>query len=125
MNMTNWVMLNTHRGHPFMLMNTEDAKSRGIANDEEVRLYNDMGEIFVPVKISPAVRPSQVIIYNGFEPYMFRTWKSPSDLEPGMVKWLHLAGGYGHFRYWPIQWQPVPIDRAIRVDVAKMDGAKR
>ncbi len=124
MNITNKMLLNTHRGHPFMFMNSEDAKARGIENDEEVRLFNDMGEIFVPVKISPAVRPGQVIIYNGFEPYMFRTWKSPSDLEPGMVKWLHLAGGYGHFRYWPIQWQPVPIDRSIRVDVAKVDGAK-
>ncbi len=105
-------------------MNTEDAKARSIENDEEVRLFNDMGEIFVPVKISPAVRPNQVIIYNGFEPYMFRTWKSPSDLEPGMVKWLHLAGGYGHLRYWPIQWQPTPVDRAVRVEVEKLNGKR-
>jgi DMSO reductase family type II enzyme molybdopterin subunit len=124
MNITNRVMLNTHRGQPFMFMNSEDARARGIENCEEVRLFNDMGEIFVPVKTSPAVRPGQLIIYNGFEPYMFRTWKSPADLEPGMVKWLHLAGGYGHFRYWPIQWQPVPVDRAIRVDVAKVARAK-
>ncbi len=41
------------------------------------------------------------------------------DVEPGMVKWLHLAGGYGHLRYWPLQWQPVPIDRAIRIDIEK------
>jgi DMSO reductase family type II enzyme molybdopterin subunit len=124
MNITNRMMLNTHRGQPFMFMNSEDARTRGIENCEEVRLFNDMGEIFVPVKISPSVRPGQLIIYNGFEPYMFRTWKSPADLEPGMVKWLHLAGGYGHFRYWPIQWQPVPVDRAIRVDVAKVARTK-
>jgi hypothetical protein len=37
-----------------------------------------------------------------------------------MIKWLHLAGGQGHLRYWPIQWQPVPIDRAVRVEVEKM-----
>jgi DMSO reductase family type II enzyme molybdopterin subunit len=123
MNMTSRVLLNTHRGHPFMSMNSGDAGARGIENDEEVRVFNDMGEIFVRVKISPAVRPGQLIIYNGFEPYMFRTWKSPADLEPGMVKWLHLSGGYGHFRYWPIQWQPVPIDRAIRVDVARVNNS--
>jgi nitrate reductase alpha subunit len=124
MNSTSRVMLNTHRGHPFMLMNREEAEARHIENDEEVRLFNDMGEIFVRVKISPAVRPGQLIIYNGFEPYLFRTWKSPADLEPGMIKWLHLAGGYGHLRYWPIQWQPVPIDRCIRVDIAKLEGAR-
>jgi hypothetical protein len=41
------------------------------------------------------------------------------DIEPGMVKWLHFAGGYGHLRYWITQWQPVPIDRAISVDVER------
>ena len=46
-------------------------------------------------------------------------WKGPMDVEPGMVKWLHLAGGYGHLRYWPLQWQPVPIDRAVRIDIEK------
>ncbi len=38
-----------------------------------------------------------------------------------MVKWLHFAGGYGHLRYRAIHWQPIPIDRAIHVDVAKMN----
>ena len=37
-----------------------------------------------------------------------------------MVKWLHLAGGYGHLRYRAVHWQPIPIDRGIYVDVAKM-----
>lgn len=46
---------------------------------------------------------------------MYRTWKGASDVEPGMVKWLHFAGGRGHLRYWPIQWHPVPFDRGIRV----------
>ena len=37
-----------------------------------------------------------------------------------MVKWLHLAGGYGHLQYRSIHWQPVPIDRAIHVEVEKV-----
>jgi hypothetical protein len=36
-----------------------------------------------------------------------------------MVKWLSLAGGYGHLRYWLMQYQPIPIDRGIAVDVAR------
>ena len=35
-----------------------------------------------------------------------------------MVKWLHFARGYGHLRYWSLQWQPTPVDRAVRVDIA-------
>lgn len=121
MNQTNRIMLETHRGRPHMVMNTDDALAKGIADEEEVRVYNDMGSCIVPVKLSPSVRPGQVIIYNGWEPYMHREWRDAANLEPGMVKYLHLAGGYGHLRYWPLQWQPAPIDRAHRVDVAKLD----
>ena len=32
-----------------------------------------------------------------------------------MVKWLHMAGGYGHLKYRPWHWQPVPVDRAVGV----------
>ncbi|MDP2948438.1 MAG: molybdopterin-dependent oxidoreductase [Chloroflexota bacterium] len=120
MNITNRIIQQTHRGKPHMVMNPDDAAARGIVDDEEVRVFNDMNSFFVPVRLSPSVRPGQVIIYNGWEPYQFREWKDPAMVEPGMIKWLQLAGGYGHLRYWPIQWQPVPTDRAVRVDVAKV-----
>ena len=50
---------------------------------------------------------------------MFRNWRGPMDIEPGLVKWLHLAGGYGHLRYWALQWQPTPVDRAVRVNIER------
>jgi len=123
MNITNRMLLQTHRGRPHLVMNTREAAGRGIDDGEEVRVYNDVGDFLVPVKLSPSVMPGQVICYNGWEPYQFREWRGPMDVEPGMVKWLHMAGGYGHLRYWPIQWQPTPVDRAVRVDVAKIDSA--
>ena len=43
-----------------------------------------------------------------------------NDIEPGMIKWLHLAGGYGHLRYWVTEWQPSPVMRSTRVGIAKM-----
>jgi DMSO reductase family type II enzyme molybdopterin subunit len=118
MNITNWLMLQTNRGKPHMVMNSNDAAAKGIVDDQSVRAFNDMGSFEVPVKLSPSVRPGQVIVYNGWDPYQFEGWKGPMDTEPGMIKWLHLAGGYGHLRYWPIQWQPCPVDRAVRLDVA-------
>jgi anaerobic selenocysteine-containing dehydrogenase len=120
MNITNRMMLQTHRGRPHLVMSPRDAAARGIEDEEEVRVYNDVGDFLVPVKLSPSVQPGQVICYNGWDPYQFREWRGPMDLEPGMVKWLHLAGGYGHLRYWPIQWQPTPVDRGVRVDVEKL-----
>ena len=120
MNSTNRLMLETHRGRPHVLMNPNDAAAGGIADDEEVRVYNDAGSCLVPVKLSPSVRPGQLIIYNGWEPYLFRDWQDAANVEPGMVKWLHLAAGYGHLRYRPGCWQIITVDRATRVDVAKL-----
>jgi anaerobic selenocysteine-containing dehydrogenase len=102
-------------------MNTQDAERLGIADDEEVEITNDMGVFISPVKLSPGVRPGQIVSYNGWEPYQYRTWKSAADVETGMVKWLHFAGGEGHLRYWAMQWQPVPFDRGVRVNVSKID----
>ena len=125
MNMTNNIILNTHRGVPFIFLNPEDAKAKGIENGEDVRVVNDAGHLNISVKLSSSVRPGQVILYNGFEPYQHREWYSQADVEPGMVKWLHLAGGYGHLTYRPWHWQPVPVDRGVGVDVEKLPAEAR
>ena len=120
MNMTNRHLLNTHRGEAFVFVNDGDAASLGIANGDKVRLVNDVAEIVVAAKLSPACRPGQVILYNGFEPFMHERWLGQADLEPGHVKWLGFAGGYGHLQYRPLAWQPIPADRAVRVDLTKI-----
>jgi len=73
----------------------------------------------IAAKLSPSCRPGQVIVYNGFEPFMHEDWKSQADLEPGQMKWLGLASGYGHLAFRLFSWQPVPTDRHVRVDVEK------
>jgi DMSO reductase family type II enzyme molybdopterin subunit len=123
MNMTNNIIQNTHRGEPFIFLNPEDAKENGFENGEEVRVVNDAGHLNISVKLSPSVRPGLVVLYNGFEPYQHREWFSQSDVEPGIVKWLHMAGGYGHLKYRPWHWQPIPVDRGIGVDVEKLPTA--
>ncbi|MBW2371213.1 MAG: molybdopterin-dependent oxidoreductase [Deltaproteobacteria bacterium] len=119
MNHTSRLMLGTHRGHPVMYMGPEDMAARGLENDDLAELYNDMGKIRIRVRRSPGTRPGQVIIYNGYEPFQFEKWRGAENVEPGMIKWLHLAGGYGHLQYRGIHWQPIPIDRAVHVDVRK------
>ncbi len=120
MNMASRTLLNTHRGEPFVFLNAAEATELGITDGEMIRLQSDVGEIEVSAKISPACRPGQVILYNGFEPYMHPKWRGQSELEPGQMKWLGLAAGYGHLKYRVFSWQPVPTDRAVRVDVRKI-----
>ncbi len=119
MNMTNPVLLQTHRGHPFCFLNPQDAAARDIEDDDEIKVFNDFGSYQVAVKIAPSVRPGQIILYNGWEPFMHKGWKGGSDVEPGMVKWLHFAR-YGHMSFWPTQWQPVQFDRGVYVEAEKV-----
>ncbi len=121
-NIANRTMLQTHRGQPHLVMNPADAAARAVADNEEVRVHNDMGSFLVRVKLSDSVRPGQVIIYNGWDLYQFREWSGPSNLEGAMTKWLGFAGGYGHLRYWPFMWSPTHVDRATRVEVSKTGG---
>ncbi len=117
LNTANQLMLETHRGGPHLVINEHDAARLGLADHDTARVFNDRGEFRVPVKTSAAARPGQVIMYNGFDNYQFPGWAGPNDAEPGMFKWLHLAGGYGHLRYWGNEWQPCPVMRNTRVSV--------
>jgi len=122
-NVVNELMLQTHRGEPCIWTSERDAAARGVADGDLVRVWNDVSSFLVRARVSPIVRPGQVVMYNGWEPYQFKDWKDSANLEPGMVKYLQLAGGYGHLRYRTICWQPVQVDRGVRVDFeAAPDG---
>lgn len=116
MNIGNRLLLQTHRGTPHAVVNPDDAAARGVSDHDEIEVFNATGGFVVRAKISPSVRPGQIIVYNGWESYQFPGWRGPNEIEGGMVKWLHLAGGYGHLNYTPTAWQPATVDRATRVD---------
>jgi nitrate reductase alpha subunit len=113
------LMLHTHRGGPTLFVSPKDAEDRGIAEGDEVRVFNDHESFHVRCAVSTAVQPGEVIIYHAFEPYQFRDWKSYDVVIPGMVKWLHLAAGYGQLNYKHWNWQPMQVDRATAVEVEK------
>ena len=117
MNSANETMLGTNRGVPTAYINDAEAANLNIHDGQRVKLHNDLASMNVEARLSGSVRPGQVILYNGFEPYQYPEWQDFSNLEPGLVKWLHFAGGYGHLQYRVMHWQPVPIDRAVRVDI--------
>lgn len=119
-NVIDALQLRTHRGKPFMFMNPQDAGSKGIEDDDRVRVWNDMGSFEINVKIAPSVRPGQVIIYHAWEPYQYKNWQPYDIAIPGMVKWLHLVQGYGHLSYWPWNWAPAMVDRCVTVDIEKV-----
>lgn len=121
-NMGNRHLLGTHPGRPLVVMSEQDAAACGIGDGHQVRVHNDHGAFEAMARVTPRVRPGQLIVYNGFEPYMYPRWEGANEVEPGMVKWLHLVGRYGHLRYLPFGWQPVPADRAVFVGLERVEA---
>ena len=119
MNQANWVMLQTHRGEPHVMISVEDAAERGVEDDELIRIWNDITEFTSRAKVSASVRPGQIISYNGWDGHQYRDWKGANEIEAGMVKWIAFAGGYGHINYTQTEWQPVPTDRGVPCNFEK------
>ncbi|MBQ76575.1 MAG: ethylbenzene dehydrogenase [Gammaproteobacteria bacterium] len=123
MNQANSVILGTHRGEPNMMVNPDDAAERDVEDDDLVRVYNDVGEFKVRVKIAANVKPGQVVSYNGWAGSQYKDWSGANEMEPGMVKWIGFAGGYGHLNFFPTEWQPVPVSRWTRCEFEKIVDA--
>jgi anaerobic selenocysteine-containing dehydrogenase len=62
----NLVMIKQFEPHPFVLMNATDAIERKIREGETVRVYNDRGEMRVPVRLNFSIRKGCASFYNGW-----------------------------------------------------------
>jgi nitrate reductase alpha subunit len=112
------LMLQQQRGRPVMYMSMEDASVRGVADGAAVRVFNDLAEFEVMAKISPAIRPGQLILYHAWENFQFKDGKGFQNLVPSPLNPVELAGGQYHFRPMSICMQPSHTDRDTRVEVA-------
>jgi anaerobic selenocysteine-containing dehydrogenase len=59
-------------GVPPLEMHPEDARARGLRDGATVKVWNDLGEVHLPLKITDAVRPGVVSSLKG-------AWFSTSD----------------------------------------------
>lgn len=121
MNQGNWVILGTHRGEPDVVVNPDDAAERGVKDGDLVRIYNDVSSFKTRARVAPNVKPGQLISYNGWAGFQYQDWDGANEIEPGMVKWIGFAGGYGHLSHLGAEWQPVPAERWTRCDFEKAE----
>ncbi|MFQ5380415.1 MAG: molybdopterin-dependent oxidoreductase [Dehalococcoidia bacterium] len=119
MNQGNEVILGTHRGEPDAVVNPDDAAARGVSDGDLIRVFNDVSEFTVRARLGPGVRPGQVVSYNGWGGFQYTGWSGANEIEPGMVKWIGFAGGYGHLQHIGAEWQPIPSDRWVACEFEK------
>jgi anaerobic selenocysteine-containing dehydrogenase len=114
------LLLQLQRGDAAAFIAEPDAAARGIADSDTVRLWNQVGEFRVRVKVSAAVRPGTVILYHAWEDYQFPGGVGYRNVLPSPLNPVELAGGYNHLRPVPAALQPGQSDRETRVEMERV-----
>ena len=113
-------MLRLQRGRPVMYISVPDAQARGINDGDLVQVRNDIDSFRIDAKVSPALRPGQLIVYHAWENFQFPDGKGFQNLIPSPINPVELAGGEGHLRPIQIGMQPSQNDRDTRVEVTRV-----
>jgi DMSO reductase family type II enzyme molybdopterin subunit len=108
------------RGEPVFFVSLRDADERGISDGDHVRAHNDVGEFEIQAKVSPSIKPGQVVVYHGWEPFQFKGQKSHQVLIPSPMNPVQLAGGYFHLQPMVLMQQAGSNDRGTRVELTRI-----
>lgn len=117
---TDPIMLRLQRGEPCLWISVADATQRKIRDGEKIRVFNDVGIFVTYAKISPAVRPGQVIMYHAWEEFQFADNQGYRNVQASPLNPLELVGDYPYFKPTFAVRQPGQNDRDTRVEVAKI-----
>jgi anaerobic selenocysteine-containing dehydrogenase len=113
-------LLRLQRGGPLALIATGDAAARGIGDGDRVTVFNDTGSFALRAKVSPAIRPGQVIVYDAWEPFQFERHRSQQSITPSPINPIQLAGGYFHLQPRLAVGTPGSNDRDTRIEVERL-----
>jgi len=117
-------LMRLERGEPTMVMNPGDVAARGLRDGDLARARNDIGVFEARIKVSCSVRPGQVILYHGWEPYQFRGHRSHQTILPSPLNPIQLAGGYFHLQPYMLTGEPGQNDRGTRIEVEPVAASR-
>ena len=70
------------RGVVAVELSADDARARGITDGVDVRIWNDLGEVVVPARVSPHVRPGVAVLPKGLWRHHTRNGATSNVLIP-------------------------------------------
>jgi len=117
-------MLRLNRGGPICYMHPADMATRGLADDDWVRMHNNHGQVIVRVKEMKSEKAGRVTMYHSWERYVgvkgqMANFNSVTGIR---IKPTQLAGGYGQLHFALNYWGPTGVQRDTRVEVEKYNG---
>jgi DMSO reductase family type II enzyme molybdopterin subunit len=117
---TNAPLLRLQRGEPVAYVSQEDARARGINDHDVIRVFNDINEILLHAKVSPAVQPGEVICYHAWEGYQFPGGGGQNSLGSSPLKPTNMISGYGHLGYKIFYQTASHVPKEVAIDIEKV-----
>jgi anaerobic selenocysteine-containing dehydrogenase len=74
-----------------LLMHPDDAQARGLAENDLVRVFNELGEVHCPLSVAPSIRPGSISLPKGIWRRSTRNNTTGTALVPDTL--TDLAGG--------------------------------
>lgn len=118
----NRYMLRLQRGVPIVYIHPDDAKSRGIKDNDWVRIFNTIGSTVCLCQILPGEKSGRLTMYHGWEQFLGfgqGGWQSLTYIK---IKPTQLIGKYGHVEFKLNYWGPTGNNRDIKVEIEKYKG---
>jgi complex iron-sulfur molybdoenzyme family reductase subunit alpha len=115
----NRYMLRLQRGVPIVYIHPDDAKKRGIADGDHVRIFNQIGSTVCLCQVLPGEKPGRLTMYHGWEKFLGfgeGGWQSLTYIK---IKPTQLIGKYGHIEFKLNYWGPTGNNRDIKVEIEK------
>jgi len=103
------LLLSLRRGEPDIYVSPQDARQRGVADGEHIRIFNGMGSFVAMAHVTPSMQPGMVYMYHGWDPLLFRGGRqnfSAVVASSALIKPTGLVSGYGHITYRPLAFEP-------------------
>ncbi|MFZ5440131.1 MAG: molybdopterin-dependent oxidoreductase [Myxococcota bacterium] len=116
---TSPILLRLQRGKPYVMINPAVAKARGIKDGDDIKMFNELGEVRLMAKLSPAVPPDALVMEHGWEPFMYAGKKGHNSLVGDMLNLLELTDGWGHLKF-GTNWDGNQHAYETTLDIAKV-----
>jgi complex iron-sulfur molybdoenzyme family reductase subunit alpha len=118
----NRYMLRLQRGVPIVYIHPDDAKKRGIADGDWVRIYNQIGHAVCLCQILPGEMPGRLTMYHGWEKFLGFGEGGWQSLTYVKIKPTQLVGKYGQLTFKLNYWGPTGSNRDSKVEIEKFKG---
>jgi anaerobic selenocysteine-containing dehydrogenase len=103
------------------MLNPEVAAAKGIADGDDVRLWNELGEAVLVAKVAASVPRDAILVEHGWEPFLYPRKKGHNALVGDVLNLLEVSDGWGHLRF-GTNWDGNQHAYDATVDVAKVAG---